>query len=36
MNKKTQPTLYIKDRYWFSFPIEGTKEINRLKTICLD
>jgi hypothetical protein len=24
----------IIDRDWFSFPIEGTKEINRLKTIC--
>lgn len=26
----------LKDRYWFSFPIEGTKEINRQRTICLD
>ncbi len=24
----------IIDRDWFSFPIEGTKEINRVKTIC--
>lgn len=24
----------LNDRYWFSFPIEGTKEIHRLKTVC--
>lgn len=24
------------DRYWFSFPIEGTKERNRIRTICLN
>jgi hypothetical protein len=23
------------DRYWFAFPIEGTKERNRIKSICL-
>lgn len=26
----------LSDRYWFAFPIEGTKEINRIRTICLD
>jgi hypothetical protein len=26
----------LEDRYWFSFPIEGTKEVNRLRSICLD
>ena len=26
----------LNDRYWFSFPVEGTKEINRLRTICLE
>lgn len=25
----------LNDRYWFSFPIEGTKEIHRNRTICL-
>lgn len=25
----------LNDRYWFSFPIEGTKEIHRRKTVCL-
>ena len=25
----------LNDRYWFSFPIRGTKEIHRLRTICL-
>ena len=24
----------LSDRYWFSFPIEGTKEIHRQRTIC--
>ncbi len=24
----------LRDRYWFSFPIQGTKEVNRLRTIC--
>lgn len=24
------------DRYWFLFPIEGTKEVHREKTICLE
>ncbi|WP_457572748.1 DUF6602 domain-containing protein [Desulfolithobacter sp.] len=26
----------LKDRYWFSFPIQGTKEENRLRTVCLN
>lgn len=26
----------LDDREWFSFPIEGTKEVNRLRTICLE
>lgn len=26
----------LNDRYWFSFPIQGTKEIHRERTICLD
>lgn len=26
----------LNDRYWFSFPIEGTKEMHRNRTICLD
>jgi len=26
----------LNDRYWFSFPIEGTKEIHRVRTICLE
>lgn len=26
----------INDRYWFSFPIPGTKEMNRMRTVCLD
>ena len=26
----------LNDRYWFSFPIEGTKELHRVRTICLD
>lgn len=26
----------LNDRYWFSFPIQGTKEIHRKRTICLD
>ncbi|MFX1563274.1 MAG: DUF6602 domain-containing protein [Promethearchaeota archaeon] len=25
----------LNDRYWFSFPIQGTKEIHRVRTICL-
>lgn len=25
----------LNDRYWFSFPIEGTKEIHRIKNVCL-
>lgn len=25
----------LNDRYWFSFPIRGTKEIHRIRTICL-
>ena len=25
----------LNDRYWFSFPIRGTKEIHRIGTICL-
>jgi hypothetical protein len=25
----------LNDRYWFSFPIEGTKEINRVRTVIL-
>ncbi|MDO8140265.1 MAG: hypothetical protein Q6358_02095 [Candidatus Brocadiales bacterium] len=25
----------LNDRYWFSFPIRGTKEVHRIKTICL-
>jgi hypothetical protein len=24
------------DRYWFSFPIQESKEINRIKTVCFD
>lgn len=26
----------LNDRYWFSFPIQGTKEVHRIKTVCLD
>lgn len=26
----------LSDRYWFSFPIQGTKEIHRERTICLE
>lgn len=26
----------LNDRYWFSFPIEGTKEIHRIRTVCLE
>jgi len=26
----------LNDRYWFSFPIHGTKEIHRIRTICLE
>ncbi len=26
----------LNDRYWFSFPIEGTKEMQRIRTVCLD
>lgn len=26
----------LNDRYWFSFPIQGTKEIHRNRTICLE
>ena len=26
----------LNDRYWFSFPISGTKEIHRVRTICLE
>lgn len=26
----------LNDRYWFSFPVPGTKEMNRMRTICLD
>jgi hypothetical protein len=26
----------LNDRYWFSFPIHGTKEVHRLRTICLN
>jgi len=26
----------LRDRYWFSFPIEGTKELLRIRTVCLD
>jgi len=26
----------LDDRYWFSFPIQGTKERGRIKTICCD
>ncbi|BDQ02652.1 DUF6602 domain-containing protein [Ignavibacterium sp.] len=26
----------LNDRYWFSFPIQGTKEIHRVRTICLE
>ena len=26
----------LKDRYWFSFPIQGTKEAHRLRTVCLN
>ncbi len=26
----------LNDRYWFSFPIEGTKEMQRNRTICLN
>ena len=25
----------LNDRYWFSFPIRGTKELHRVRTICL-
>ncbi len=25
----------LNDRYWFSFPIQGTKEVHRIKTVCL-
>lgn len=25
----------LSDRYWFSFPIQGTKEIHRIKNLCL-
>ncbi len=25
----------LTDRYWFSFPIQGTKEIHRIKSVCL-
>lgn len=25
----------LEDRYWFAFPIEGTKELNRIRNICL-
>lgn len=25
----------LNDRYWFSFPIRGTKELHRIRTICL-
>lgn len=25
----------LDDRYWFSYPIHGTKEINRVKSVCL-
>jgi len=25
----------LNDRYWFSFPIQGTKEVRRIRTICL-
>jgi copper chaperone CopZ len=26
----------LNDRYWFPFPIQGTKEIHRVRTICLE
>ena len=26
----------LNDRYWFSFPIQGTKEIHRIRTVCLE
>ncbi len=25
----------LTDRYWFSFPIRGTKEIHRIRTVCI-
>jgi len=26
----------LDDRWWFLFPIEGTKEVHRVRTICLE
>lgn len=25
----------LSDRYWYSFPIEGTKEVHKIKTVCI-